>query len=85
MPIISPKSRTQIEFKSLEDFIEKDNAVRFIDAFVEKLELDKLFFINKTVKVEGRPSFTNQLFLKIYFLIFNNFLWRQNYRHLTPV
>ena len=67
MPIISPKSRTQIEFKSLEDFIEKDNAVRFIDAFVEKLELDKLFFINKTVKVEGRPSFTNQLFLKIYF------------------
>ena len=67
MPIISPKSRTQVEFKSLEDFIEKDNAVRFIDAFVEKLELDKLFFINKTVKVEGRPSFTNQLFLKIYF------------------
>ena len=67
MPIISPKSRTQIEFKSLEDFIEKDNAVRFIDAFVEKLELNKLFFINKTVKVEGRPSFTNQLFLKIYF------------------
>lgn len=67
MPIITPKSRTQIEFKSLEDYIEKDNTVRFIDAFVEKLELDKLFFINKTVKVEGRPSFTNQLFLKIYF------------------
>jgi len=67
MPIITPKNRTQIEFKSLEDFIEKDNTVRFIDAFVEKLELDKLAFKTKPVKVEGRPSFTNALFLKIYF------------------
>ena len=67
MPEINPKRRTQIEFKSFEDDIGKDNAVRFINAFVEKLELDKLFFFNKTVKVEGRPSFTNQLFLKIYF------------------
>ena len=49
MPIITPKSRTQIEFKSLEDYIEKDNTVRFIDAFVEKLELDQLFFIKETV------------------------------------
>ncbi|MEG3882291.1 IS1182 family transposase [Microcoleus sp. herbarium7] len=67
MPIITPKNRTQIELKSLEDFIEKDNTVRFIDAFVEKLELDKLRFANKIVKTEGRPSFTNQLFLKLYF------------------
>ncbi|MCC6251849.1 MAG: hypothetical protein IT238_05255 [Bacteroidia bacterium] len=67
MPKITPKSRTQIEFKSLEDDIEKDNTVRFIDDFVEKLELDKLFFINKAVKVEGRPCFTNQLFLNFYF------------------
>jgi transposase len=67
MPIITCKNRTQIEFKSLEDFIEKDNTVRFIDAFAEKLELDKLSFVTKTIKVEGRPSFSNQLFLKIYF------------------
>lgn len=67
MPLISPKSRNQLEFKSLEDYIAKDNTVRFIDAFVEKLELDKLSFITKTVKVEGRPSYINQLFLKVYF------------------
>jgi len=67
MPIIPLKNRTQIEFTSLEDFIEKDNTVRFIDAFVEKLELDKLFFVTKTIKVEGRPCFSNQLFLKVYF------------------
>jgi transposase len=67
MPLISSKNRHQIEFKSLEDCIEKENTVRFIDAFVEKLELEKLAFVNKSVKVEGRPSFTNPLFLKIYF------------------
>ena len=67
MPIITSKNRTQIEFKSLEDFIEKNNPVRFIDAFVDKLELNKLSFISKTIKVEGWPCFTNQLFLKIYF------------------
>ena len=67
MPNITSKSRTQIEFKSLEDFIEKENIVRFIDAFVEKIELEKLFFVSKPLRTEGRPSFTNQLFLKIYF------------------
>jgi transposase len=67
MPLISSKNRSQIEFKSLEDCIEKENTVRFIDAFVEKLELEKLAFANKSIKVEGRPSFTNPLFLKIYF------------------
>ena len=45
MPNIPSKSRTQIEFKSLEDFIEKENIVRFIDAFVEKIELEKISFI----------------------------------------
>lgn len=67
MPVVQEKNRLQLEFKSLEDYIEQDNTVRFIDAFVEKLELSKLSFVNKPVKVEGRPSFSNALFLKIYF------------------
>lgn len=66
MPLITSKNRTQIEFKSLEDSIEQENPVRFIDAFVEKLELDKLYFVSKPVKAEGRPCFSNQLFLKVY-------------------
>lgn len=65
MPLITSKNRTQIEFKSLEDSIELENPVRFIDAFVEKLELDKLYFVSKPVKTEGRPCFSNQLFLKV--------------------
>ena len=28
--------------RSMEEFIEKENAVRFVDAFVEQLELDKV-------------------------------------------
>lgn len=52
MPQIIQKSRNQIEFKSLEDVIEKDNPVRFIDAFVEKLKLEKLHFAMKTMKAD---------------------------------
>ena len=50
MPIITHKSRTQIEFKSLEDFIEKENTVKFIEAFVEKLELEKPCFAKSMFK-----------------------------------
>ena len=28
--------------RSMEEFIEKENAVRFVDAFVEQLELEKV-------------------------------------------
>lgn len=66
MPVIIAQSRTQYAFRSLEEAIEPGNPVRFIDAFVEKLELDKLYFVSKPVKTEGRPAFSNQLFLKVY-------------------
>lgn len=66
MQHILPKNRQQYEFISLEDFIDKNNAVRFVDAFVEKLELNKLGFKLNTVKTEGRPSYQTSLFLKIY-------------------
>ena len=66
MQHITPKSRQQYEFVSLDDFIEQNNAVRFIDAFVEKLELNKLGFKLNTLKSEGRPSYQTSLFLKIY-------------------
>ena len=66
MQHISPKNRQQMEFTSLEDLIETDNVVRFIDAFVDKLELDKLGFTLNTIKKEGRPSYNSPLFLKLY-------------------
>mgnify|MGYP000863810996 CR=1 FL=1 len=66
MQQITPKSRQQYEFVSLDDLVAKNNPVRFVDAFVEKLELNKLGFKLNTLKSEGRPSFQTSLFLKIY-------------------
>ena len=50
MDHIPLKNRNQYEFTSLEDLIEKDNVVRFVDALADKLELNKLTFTLKTLK-----------------------------------
>nr|WP_315183435.1 hypothetical protein [uncultured Flavobacterium sp.] len=56
--------RQQMHFSSLEDTISPDNQVRFIDAFVEYIDLSKLDFAVKTLKTEGRPSFNSKVFMK---------------------
>ncbi|PKB15281.1 IS1182 family transposase [Flavobacterium sp. 5] len=58
--------RNQMCFSSLEDTISLDNPIRFIDFFVEILELNSLGFSVQTIKSEGRPSFDTTVFLKIY-------------------
>lgn len=67
MEHIRSANRHQVEFYSLEDNIAQDNAVRFIDAFVDQLDLNQLYFKPNTIKKEGRPSFDNKVFLKLYF------------------
>ncbi len=57
MPLQCKTDRFQIRFLSFEDQISPDNSVRFIDAFVDKLELNKLEFAAQTIKTEGRPAF----------------------------
>ncbi|OOV18597.1 IS1182 family transposase [Flavobacterium sp. LM4] len=59
-------SRQQMRFSSLEDAISADNQVRFIDAFVTFLDLEKLGFAVTSIKSEGRPSYNIKVFLKIY-------------------
>jgi transposase len=66
MQHITGISRQQMRFSSLEDTISPDNQVRFIDAFVELVDISKLDFAIKTLKTEGRPSFNSKVFLKIY-------------------
>jgi transposase len=66
MQHITGISRQQMRFSSLEDTISPDNQVRFIDAFVENIDLPKLDFAIKTLKTEGRPSFNSKVFLKMY-------------------
>lgn len=66
MDHISPVSRQQYEFVSLEDCIDSDNPVRLVDAFVDKLDLSRLGFKTSKLNTQGRPSFQSGLFLKIY-------------------
>ena len=66
MEHVQSANRSQIELSSLEEQIEKDNAVRFVEAFVEHISLTELGFVVNKIKSEGRPSFNPKLFLKIY-------------------
>nr|WP_235819427.1 transposase [Flavobacterium oreochromis] len=59
-------SRNQLHLSSLEDKITSDNPVRFIDAFVQYIDLQKVGFTPVVLKSEGRPSFKAEVFLKIY-------------------
>ena len=45
MAYLNPQDRFQVQMRSMGEYIGKDNLVRFIDAFVEHLELAKLGFV----------------------------------------
>ncbi len=66
MNYILGSNRGQFEFSCLEDAVEQDNQVRFIEAFVEKLDLKSLQFVVKDLKGEGRPRYEPKVFLKLY-------------------
>jgi transposase len=59
-------SRHQLQMSSLEDKITADNPVRFIDAFVNFINIEKIGFKPNVLKTEGRPSFKTEVFLKLY-------------------
>ena len=59
-------SRNQMTIDSLESSISANNPIRFIDAFVEHIDLKALGFEVQTLKTEGRPSFDTKIFLKLY-------------------
>ena len=56
MDFIKGNNRQQITFSTLESQIEENNPVRFVDAFVEHLDLTQLGFLINTIKREGRPA-----------------------------
>lgn len=59
-------SRHQLQLSSLDDKITANNPVRFIDAFVNIIDLEKIGFQPQVLKQEGRPSFSKEVFLKLY-------------------
>src|SRR5690606_20669116 len=77
MPIMTGVDRHQVSFSSLEDKIAVDNELRFIDAFVDKLDLKQLGVQSLTAmdkKKEGRASFSDALFLKLYLYAYLNII-----------
>ena len=50
----------------LEDWVEEDNPVRAIDAFIDALDLGNLGFCGVDPKMTGRPSYHPTVLLKLY-------------------
>src|ERR1035438_7209327 len=65
MPLLQGTHREQTYITCLDEFISNDNPVRLIDAFIEKLEIEKLG-IKMPKSEEGRPAFHPQALLKLY-------------------
>ena len=51
---------------SLEDYIDKENPVRVVDAFIDELNLAELGFERVQPKATGRPAYHASTLLKIY-------------------
>ena len=66
MQFIQGSNRHQSYFSTLDEQVSVDNAVRLIDAFIDKLELQQLGFIGTVHKSEGRPPYAPSVLLKLY-------------------
>jgi transposase len=51
---------------TLDDYVDKENPVRFIDAFIDSLNLEKLGFKHALPSETGRPSYDPSDLLKLY-------------------
>jgi len=52
--------------KAIDDYIEEENPVQFIDAFVDNLDLEELGFKHAKLKSTGRPPYSPTDLLKLY-------------------
>ena len=60
------RNQTALFPDTLEGYVDKDNPVRFIDAFVDSLNLEKLGFKHSIPAEVGRPSYNPSDLLKLY-------------------
>ena len=68
MPHISVHDRSQrlLLPESLDEYVGPDNPVRFIDAFVNGLDLAAAGFVRVMAKATGRPGYLPGDLLKLY-------------------
>jgi transposase len=68
MPHIQGADRhSDVQFPpTLDEYISDENSVRFIDAFVDQLDLQELGFARVSAAIEGRPGYHPGDLLKLY-------------------
>lgn len=68
MTYITGKDRSQLLLppEAVEDYVDPDNAIRFIDAFVDGLDLEAAGFSRVHPKTTGRPGYDPGDLLKFY-------------------
>ncbi len=60
------RNQTFLLPKTIEEYVEPDNPVRFIDAYVNTLDMEKLGFTHSTPQELGRPSYNPKDLCKLY-------------------
>jgi transposase len=67
MGFIQGANREQIIMfpETIDEYVTADNPVRFIDVFVEQLDLEKLGFERSKPEIEGRPAFNPKDLLRV--------------------
>ena len=60
------RSQTLLLPEAVDDYVGADNPVRFIDAFVDELDLEKAGFARTAAKATGRPGYYPGDLLKLY-------------------
>jgi len=61
-----PRTQATLFPERIEDYIDEDNPVRAIDAFVDALDLEQLGFQGMNPKATGRPAYHPSTMLKLY-------------------
>ena len=61
-----PRTQSTLFPERLEDYIDEENPVRAIDAFIDMLNLDQLGFHGMNSKATGRPAYHPATVLKLY-------------------
>ena len=50
------RNQTFLMPKTIEEYVETSNQVRFIDVYVNTLDMEKLCFTHSTLQDHGRPA-----------------------------
>ncbi|HEY2132899.1 MAG TPA: transposase [Acetobacteraceae bacterium] len=66
------RSQTLLLPETLDDYVGAENPVRFIEAFVDGLDLVAAGFARVTPKVTGRPGYAPADLLKLYIYVYLN-------------